>query len=423
MEMEQRDEKLAIILDSIEKYRLSKRYPTDVLNTEPIDDRDQLLRTLIRILRTLPIQNAPTRGSTVLCLSLLRTIEEIQFEGTLGRIQKKSGVPRVFTQSAKKMVGDNLFTFAEGCLPHPFRCHLADFADLLTVDVPAGPYPYSTFTNVTSALHLTENQHLHTVLRRIHDYLSERVNQEIYHHTFDVNEDGFIDQPEILSAAAEGLAPYHPDPDQPKSSYMDFFRGGCYLQDFQWKNKKRGMMRKVEGQDSPVICLVGHDLKTFVNCMDNFVKQLKNTSEEDRTLLKNYLMHHGGQDTTHVAPGSVRNLYGIQPAEGGYSHVCWSLTEDREHLEAEVIYNTISIIRMDDGQVYALDADREACTPLNDSSNQLRQPIFTMKIRMRLYLEDNTVVQRLTHYEVTSHAKDLPANPEYFPKAAPQKKA
>lgn len=419
--MEQRDEKLDNILDSIEKYRLLKKYPADALNTEPLDDRDQLLRTLSRILKTLPPEGASTRGSTALCLSLLRTIEEIQFEGTLGRIQKKPGVPKVFAHSAKKMVGDNLFTFAEGCLPHPFQCHLTEFSDILTLDVPAGPYPYSTFTNVTSALRITESQHLHTVLRSVHDYLSERVNQEIYHHNFEVNQEGFIDQPEILNAAEEGLKPYKPIPGQAKSCHMDFFRGGCFLNNFEWKNKKRAMIKIVEGQKSPVISLTGYDLKTFLNCMDTFVKQLKNCSDEDRTLLKNYLLSQGGQETTHIAPASIRDLYGIHPAEAGHSYVVWSLSEDKEHLEAEVIYNVISVINVDDGKVYVLDPETEQRIPYNHTHDS-RPPLLTIQVRIRLYPEDNAVVQKLTHYEVTSHAKDLAANPDYFPSVAAQKK-
>lgn len=420
--MEQRDErddKLAKVLESIENYRLIKGYEPQEKNLPPIDDRDKLLLTLSQLLQRFPAPEAHTREDTALCLSLLRSLEAIQFQGTLGRVQRWT--PHFLSGPAHKVMGDRLFHFSE-CLPRPYRCHLLDFSDTPVIqEIPTGPFKYSTMTNMTSALHLTQSHHLHTVVREIHDFLSERLNQVVYHHTFPVNEDGCITQPEILESAAEGLSPYRlaEDKKEESSCFMDYYRGGNYIKNFDWDRKKKHMLKLIAGQEAPVINLQGQSQETFTSCMDAFVLTVQNTSEADRALLKSFLLRHGGQSTTHIPPYSTMQMYGLHSIESAYAHICWGLSEDREHFEAEIIYVAVGIMNMKDGNVYVLDANNERCLDRSYNHQKLLSPLLQFRVRVRLDVEDNAVCPKITHYEITSYAKELAMNPEYVANNAP----
>lgn len=420
--MEQRDErddKLAKILVSIENYRLLKGYPPQEKNQPPADDRDTLLLTFSQFLQRLPAPEAHTRENTVFCLRLLRSLEAVQFQGTLGRLQRWT--PHFLAGPHHRVLGDRLFNFSE-CLPHPYRCHLLEFANTPVInEIPVGPFKYSTMTNMTSALHITQSHHLHTVLGEIHDYLSDRLNQVVYHHTFPVNEEGCITQPEILQSAAEGLRPFRLDEDdRPDSScFVDFYRGGCYIKDFDWPGKKKHMMKLIPAQEAQVINLVGQSQKTFTSCLDAFVLTVQNTSDDDRALLKRYLLRHGGQNTTHIPPCSTMEMYGVLPSESAYAHICWGLSENREHFEAEIIYAAKSLIKLEDGTLYVLDANNERCLDRSYSQQKLLSPLLQFRVRVRLDVEDNAVCPKITHYEITSYAKELAMNPEYVEKKAP----
>jgi len=414
----ERDNKLAKILESIENYRLLKGYPPQENNQPAVDERDRLLLTFSQYLQRLPAPEAHRPEHTHHCLRLLRSLEAVQFQGTLGRLQRWT--PTFLAGPAHRMVGDRLFNFSE-CLPHPYHCHLVEFADNPVLgDIPMGPFKYSTLTNVTSAMHLTQNHHLHTVLGEIHNFLSDRLNQVIYHHTFPVDEDGCITQAEILRSAGEGLAPYRPEDDQGDScSFVDFYRGGCFIQDFDWQAKKKNMMKMIPGQEAPVIDLRGHNFETFTSCIDAFVLTVQNTSDADRALLKRFLLRHGGQNTTHIPIGSTMELYGILPSQSAYAHICWGLSQNKEHFEAEIIINAKSFIKLKDGSNYVLDADNERCVELSYNNQKLLSPPLRLRVRVRLDVEDNAVCTKIIHYEITSHAKELAANPEYIQKDAP----
>lgn len=64
--------------------------------------------------------------------------------------------------------------------------------------------------------------------------------------------------------------------------------------------------------------------------------------------------------------------------------------------------------------MYVLDAETEQCMDIRFNNQKSLASILTIKLRIRLEVEDNAVCAKITHYEIISYAKDLPVNPEHI---------
>lgn len=410
--MEHRDEKLSTVLELIDAYRRVKHYPTESDQQQPVDDRDKLLRVLQSYLVSLPDERHHNPATTLECLRILRTLEALKFESTLARLQKSSWVPTMF--AGNPTAGEFRFT---ACLPRPYRCHLPEFADVaLLNEIPLGPYKYSTFTSITSSLHL------HTVLRGIHEYLSSRINRAIYHYTFPVDAEGYVFQPEILSSAL--LEPYQSDSKdslrQEMKCFNDFRRGGYFIKDFEWQNKTKKMVKIVPEQTYPVIDLSSKPFEVFNSCLKSLVAKVSGMQDSEKEILMSYLMRHGGQDTVGVIPLSTRELYSLSTSDVENFFCLWSLSKNNQHLDVEILYHAKSYMGCLDGQRYVLDAKNERCIISQETEYASPCPLLSFKVRMRLVVENDTLYQKITHYEIISNAKDLPVNPEYRERVSPQ---